>query len=68
MAGFLENESIIQARNNGRIMPGFLSELESETMEESKKQWKNHGRILVRNLINNSGKKQWKNHGRILGK
>ena len=29
MAGFLENESIIQARNNGRIMPGFLSELES---------------------------------------
>ena len=39
-----------------------------ESNNSCKKQWKNHGRILVRNLINNSGKKQWKNHGRILAR
>ena len=41
MEGFLENESIIQARNNGRIMPGFLSELESII------QARNNGRIMA---------------------
>ena len=39
---------IIQARNNGRIMAGFLPELESIIQARNNGRSMNHGRILVR--------------------